>query len=166
MIEHAKRIGFSRVIRIIPHSTLRSSAVTIGSGRCVSATDTVRSANAVATRFPGHGSVRITSSTSFLDECCPRPLFFRLRNAVFVSRRSLGEAGLPSIKHHLSRRSRGEGGNLEHQTWPRLRPLILSSSFLPLLPSSFGNSPHSRHCEADRFEFRGERLCLLGCEFH
>src|SRR5205814_6563385 len=66
---------------------------------------------------------------------------------------------------HLSRRSRGEGGNIEHHTWPRLRPLILPSSFLPLLPSFFGNSPHSRHCEADRFEFRDERLCLLGCEF-
>jgi hypothetical protein len=43
---------------------------------------------------------------------------------------------------------------------PPFRPQI--ADFCPL-PSAL-NSPHSRHCERDRFEFCGKRLRLFGCE--
>ena len=69
----AKRIGFSKKIPIIPPSNSRSSAVTSGSGQSESATDIAQLANAVATRFRGHGSVRTTSSTNSSDEYCSRP---------------------------------------------------------------------------------------------
>jgi hypothetical protein len=87
---HVEHIDFSNKAQSIHRSDSRSSVATISFGRSGSAHNTAQSANAMAKRFPGHGSGRTTSSTNFLDE------LLNLRCSVLAGR-SLGEGGTSDI---------------------------------------------------------------------